>query len=436
MPATSENGNVFKRCDCKPRNQDACQHSWYFDWKPRRAPRIRGRMLDLVGYEPQDRPTAEREGERIRAAYAVGQDPKQAIAMDIPTVRNLLEAYAVQHPTHRPSEDPFIWGYPFRSPDGRAKTVGEWFARDFDDSAMERFLEKRPKTAGNRNFARLRAAFNFAVKRKLLSSVPFGNWMRREFPRSRRLYDNEYEDLLNAASPDMQDVIVAAVETGMRLGEITSLQWRQITFWPHAEIFVPAQKAKQKKDRRIPVVPELRKILERRRLDPAGNAMGPQQYVFGDAVGRPVKSHKTAWRAIKLRANGHTPAYETVTVIVDGAKKRKKRLTAECRDYLKDIGLRFHDLRREAGSRWDESGVVPIAQNQAQLGHMKLSQTSTYVVSLPGNAHATMERYAEYRKNLDYAKQRNGGGRSGGDAAEAGATGGEQGQPVLKIANK
>jgi integrase len=35
-------------------------------------------------------------------------------------------------------------------------------------------------------------------------------------------------DLLNAAGPHLGDVIVAAIECGMRRGEILSLRWQQV----------------------------------------------------------------------------------------------------------------------------------------------------------------------------------------------------------------
>ena len=41
-------------------------------------------------------------------------------------------------------------------------------------------------------------------------------------------------------------------------------------------------------------------------------------------------------------------------------------------------GLHFHDLRREAGSRWTDANV-PLATIQRWLGHTNIAQTSTYL---------------------------------------------------------
>ena len=45
---------------------------------------------------------------------------------------------------------------------------------------------------------------------------------------------------------------------------------------------------------------------------------------------------------------------------------------------LEAINLHFHDLRREAASRWLEGGMSLI-KVKAWLGHRNISQTSTYL---------------------------------------------------------
>jgi len=77
--------------------------------------------------------------------------------------------------------------------------------------------------------------------------------------------------LLNAGG--LHDIITAALETGMRRGEILSLQWHQVRLFPRAEIFLPATKTKTKRDRRVPISTVLRTIIERRKVDPAGETL-------------------------------------------------------------------------------------------------------------------------------------------------------------------
>jgi integrase len=126
----------------------------------------------------------------------------------------------------------------------------------------------------------------------------------------------------------LRDVVVAALETGCRRGELLSLQFWQIRFSSRAEIFLAASKTKTKRDRRVPMSSVLREILERRCLDPAGTPLPADGFVFGDEVGRRRKTIKDVWKIAVGRA--------------------------------KIDGLHFHDLRRECGSRWMDAGV-PLA---------------------------------------------------------------------------
>jgi integrase len=107
-----------------------------------------------------------------------------------------------------------------------------------------------------------------------------------------------------------------------------------VRFSPKAELFLPATKTKTKADRRIPISSVLRPILERRRLDPAGAIIPSEGYVFGDEIGRPRDSCQTAWEGVFKRA--------------------------------KITDLHFHDLRREAGSKWMDAGI-PLATIQRWL---------------------------------------------------------------------
>ena len=56
--------------------------------------------------------------------------------------------------------------------------------------------------------------------------------------------------------------------------------------------------------------------------------------------------------------------------------------------------LHFHDLRREAGSRWMDAGV-PLATIQRWLGHTNIAQTSTYLSTTTAGEHEAMRRFEE-----------------------------------------
>ena len=237
----------------------------------------------------------------------------------------------------------------------QGKKFGDWRAADVTRESLDAFRQQRPAIAANRNLAFLRAMFNWAVADGLVPRSPFrvGDVavvrLTREEARTRRLQGDEKTRLLEASN-GLQPLIVAALETGMRLGELLSLQWHQVG----NDLFLPAGKTKAKKPRRVPVSTALRAVLDARRNDPAGEPIPSDGYVLGDEIGRRRGSIKTAWRLTCQRA--------------------------------KIDGLHFHDLRREAGSRWMDAGV-PLATIQRWLGHHNISQTSKYLAaSLGGDA--------------------------------------------------
>ena len=101
-----------------------------------------------------------------------------------------------------------------------------------------------------------------------------------------------------------------------------------------------------------------------------------------------VANFKRAWNTAMLRSHAHEPSYG------DAAS-----LTAESRAALAKINLHFHDLRREAGSRWLEGGV-PLHKVRDWLGHSNIAQTSTYLAGVAGDDQTDMARFEERQAAL------------------------------------
>ena len=103
-----------------------------------------------------------------------------------------------------------------------------------------------------------------------------------------------------------------------------------------------------------------------RKHAPDGTEHGPDAYVFGNEVGEPRKDFGNRWDRVREKA--------------------------------KTEDLHFHDLRREAASRWLESGVVSLHEISAWLGHTDIKTTSIYLritqASLP-QAADRLERFHE-----------------------------------------
>ena len=363
MPRKSKTDNVRKICGCTP--WKTCAHPWYLDFQ-RRNVRYRDNLDQLIGRHAPDFTAAKDEARRAIVAKLEGRDPKGLLPSDDPTVATLLAEYDREKPRKDRWQVGRIVKTELRCPTGR-QPFGAWRVSAVTVETLTQFRRCRSLVAGNRDLNLLRAAFNWGVVRGLLPRSPFriGDVpvikMAREEARTRRLQPGEDERLLLAAGR-LQDLIIAAVETGCRRGELLSLQWHQVRFTP-GELFLPAVKTKTKRDRRVPVSTVLRQVLERRRADPAGHALPPDAYVFGDEVGRRRQSIKTAWMATCRRA--------------------------------KIADLHFHDLRREAGSRWMDAGL-PLASIQRWLGHANISQTSTYLGASIGSDDRDM-RYFEER---------------------------------------
>ncbi|HWW83860.1 MAG TPA: tyrosine-type recombinase/integrase, partial [Vicinamibacterales bacterium] len=74
-------------------------------------------------------------------------------------------------------------------------------------------------------------------------------------------------------------------------------------------------------------------------------------------------------------------------------------LSPESRAHLRRIDLRFHDLRREAGSRWHEGGFQ-LHEVRDLLGHSNVSQTDTYLSTKIVGLREAMKRFDAARGKL------------------------------------
>ena len=204
--------------------------------------------------------------------------------------------------------------------------------------------------------------------------------------RNRRLETDEESRLLDVAGPHLQRVIVACLETCCRVGEVLSLQWKEVSL-PRREILLKAEKTKTETDRIVPISNRLRAVLEMVRNDPDGEPFKPSDYVFGDETGQQVKDVKRAWQTAVLKAHGHELTW---TWTKKTAKKGSGTLRAESRQAYRAIDLHLHDLRHEAGSRLVEAGW-PLHEVQQMLGHANIQQTSTYLNATLKGLHRSMK---------------------------------------------
>jgi integrase len=203
----------------------------------------------------------------------------------------------------------------------------------------------------------------------------------------------EERALLAVAGPHLQRLIIGALETAMRLGELLRLQWRDVDL-AGRRLTVRAENTKTRTERVLPISARLAAVLEMahaalvatlpERADAHERAEHiPRCYVFGDAAGRRVNIVRKAWDTSVLKAHGHKPVWVG-----------SNTLAPESRAALRAIDLHFHDLRHEAGSRLHEAGW-PLHHVQHMLGHKSLEQTTTYLNVTLAGLQETMQRFDE-----------------------------------------
>ena len=228
----------------------------------------------------------------------------------------------------------------------------------------------------NRYLARLRHMLGWAQARGLMTRTPFNRFSliistKQETKRSRRVYPAEEQTLLTAcdavdnarhwyAGRALKPRIEAALDLGARRKEMLAVRNRDVDWHKH-RVVLRGETTKNAKMRAVPFDPigRVARFLESRRF------LQPNKYVFGAVDGRHVGSFRTAWETVVLLAHG-----EPVT-----RDKRRGRVNT---DGLKQIDLRWHDLRHEAACRWRESGL-DLREIQILLGHSSLLVTERYL---------------------------------------------------------
>jgi integrase len=411
-----------------------CPCAWYVSYKPRGGRRRYRFSLDVeLGTHVSTKAEAEKEARTIcqaidtgtfeRRAARLAREGREAEAADtagvaVVTIEQLGATYFANHRSKRTgaplsSSERLRWDLAMRTeilrPTGErvpfgALPVGSVDALDIEalknallpprdatvtDRKGRTYLARRGGTAAVRGcLGRVRHFFRWALRKTMHVTTnpfkpkgePIEDLFANEPGRDRRLRPGEEAHLLDAANPHLRALIVAALESGCRIGELLGLRWRQVRFDLN-EIRLSATDTKARRARDLPMSQRLRSLLEMRRVDPDGREWLPDFYVFGDsATGERVRSVKTAWENCRLKAHGCAVARE-----------KNGRLTAACRQQLAEINLRFHDLRREAGSRFLELGMAPHYV-QLFLDHASLSTTSKYLRVDRQGMHAALKR--------------------------------------------
>lgn len=201
------------------------------------------------------------------------------------------------------------------------------------------------QTTVNRELTLLRATFNKAIEWNLMFSNPIGKLtLAKEEPKERILSEKEIPRLINSAREPLKSIILIALNTGMRLGEILKLEWDQVNLGSQSS-FISIKKAKSRRLRRIPLNRPMIELFSRMQLKRSGS-----KFVFENPETRkPFTTIRTAWYTLLKRAD------------------------------IKD--LRFHDLRHTFATYALLRGGDLIHLKET-LGHTDIRTTARYAKAL------------------------------------------------------
>jgi integrase len=390
-----------KICGCPPRSWSRCGHVWYFAYmwklKPWRFSLDR-EVARPITTEREARKEAERIKTEIRAGtFRVSTTATTPAALPL---REYADIFLAQFkpgrtPTARQNDASRLAVLTaFRCPDGRI--LGELPIGLITEGELEVFLaalQTRGRAASTRNhyLQLFKSLSRWGVKKGYLLRPWIGpeTDLKREkgAQRHRRVSPEEVQALLAEAHPRLQRLIIGALETACRLGELLGLRWADVDL-NRGEVHIRAESAKSRNHRVLPLSARLKAVLEMARLDPRGHPFPPEASVFGNAVGDRLKQIRTAWETAVLKAHGIEPT-RTAT----------GQLTATARRQLQEIDLHFHDLRHEAGSRFLEAGW-PIHHVKDMLGHADLKTTGIYLNVTTTGLKESMAKFDDGRPTL------------------------------------
>jgi integrase len=256
-------------------------------------------------------------------------------------------------------------------------------SRDMIDGIISRHLARRKDRTKDLYVALIRAIFRKAMREwEWLEQIPaFRTYTRKERPRVRWLTHVQAERLLEELPPHQQDLMLFALATGLRQGNIKRLTWEQVDLTRRI-VTIGHGETKNDEALGVPLNDLAVSVLQRR--------MGEQREHVFTYKGKPLGQVNTkTWRAALKRAG-----------ITD---------------------FRWHDLRHTWAS-WLRQNDVPTWVLQELGGWKSESMVRRY-------AHMSVKHLAPYADQLIF-EGKMGHTRPLGDPPVAGHKNGHSGSPT------
>jgi integrase len=244
------------------------------------------------------------------------------------------------------------------------RVIGDLPLHQIGVREIESFLSTKQQESSawtaRKYYSVLASAFETALRWNYIASNPFKRVAKPKVVETLPVYfskDDFKKFIMKIQNTDHRELYLCAVFTGMRLGELTSLQWSDVDFVRNA-ILVQNKtgfSTKTRRNRVVPMNPSLRDVLGTRR-----------KRVLSDLV-FPFKGRK---------------------LTKDEASKTFKKYVLSAGV---DSRLHFHSLRHTFAT-WLVQESVPIFEVQKLLGHTTVAVTQRYAHLAPSELHSAVDR--------------------------------------------
>lgn len=234
----------------------------------------------------------------------------------------------------------------------------------------ERYAKGVTPATINRELAAMKAAFNLAIREwewcrdNPVSKV---SMEKEDNKRDRWLTYEEEEGLIAVSSPWLREIIIFALHTGMRMGEILALTWRGVDLFRRTAMIF---RSKNGERRTVPVNQTVLELLK------------------GKSKVRPLRTE------LVFYSSAHTA--------IDSHDLRRAFRAALRKTAIEDF--HFHDLRHTFATRLVQSGV-DIYKVQRLLGHKSPIMTQRYAHHYPESLRDGVEILDGKKKSITILAQ-------------------------------
>jgi hypothetical protein len=231
---------IYKICHHTGRERDRCEHAWWGTFRGIRVSLERWGNVDI-----RSKAQAHEVYEDLRRAIRHGtfqrQKPEPVPKAAPMTFRAFADIYVQRHVVAKKLARakgmswrlrPLLDRFGDRTlTDIKTADVEDWIA----DLRKPRLLYGREHTLSNasvnRQIETARHMFNWAIGREYLERTPFRRGtetlikkLREDNRRRRRLSEEEEAKILSFAPPHLRSLMIVALDTGMRRGEMLALR--------------------------------------------------------------------------------------------------------------------------------------------------------------------------------------------------------------------